>query len=334
MTLLQKISMVGIRASAIRFTIVALLGLIAAPTLMAQFNGPALPPGTGSNRPTTITTDPAILFPANRDVQLGDGDLINVRVFGSPEYLSTVRIDVDGKVQLPLIGVVSLKGLSVTAAETLIARMLIEAEMFRDPQVTIQLLEGPRAVASVIGETHAVVPIVGERRLLEVLAVAGGLPPTASHIITINRPGLPDPIVIDLGTDPSRSAFANIPIFGGDTIVISRVGVVYVLGAFKTTGVVPVMGNSPLTLLQVTALSGGPTFEGEFSDLRIIRTIGNERSLVKVDIKKVMFGKAPDPVLQADDIVFLPSNKLKAVLASGGIGTLLGIVSIALVALK
>jgi len=299
----------------------------------AQFSGPTLPLDTSVNRPATLTTDPAILFPASRDVVLGGGDVITVRVFGPGDYAPTVRIGVDGKVQLPLIGVISLQGLTVTAAETLIAQKLVDAGMFRDPQVTIQLVEGPRATATVIGETHGIVPIVGERRLLDVLAATGGLPATASHVITINRPGLDQPIIVDLGTDPSRSALANIPIFGGDTIVTARVGVVYVLGAFKSQGAIPLLQNSPLTLLQVTSLSGGPTFEGDYKDLRIIRTIGNQRTLVQVDIKKVMYGKAPDPVLQADDVIFLPTNNLKAVLKSGGIGTLIGVVSL-LVALR
>jgi polysaccharide biosynthesis/export protein len=309
------------------------LTLLAAVPASAQFNGPALPPTAGVNRPTTLTTDPAILFPASRDVQLGSDDVITVKVFGPGDYAPTVRIGVDGKVQLPLIGIVSLQGLTITAAETLVAQKLSDAGMFVNPQVTIQLVEGPRAVVSVVGEAHGVVPIVGERRLLDVLAAAGGLPATASHIITIDRPGLAQPIVVDLGTDPALSSLANIPIFGGDTIVVSRVGVVYVLGAFKTPGAIPVLQNSPLTLLQVAALSGGPNFEGDYADLRIIRTNGNTRTLVKVDIKKVMYGKAPDPVLQADDVVFLPTNNLKSVIKSGGIGALLGIVSI-LIALR
>jgi polysaccharide export outer membrane protein len=206
--------------------------------------------------------------------------------------------------------------------------------MFRNPQVTIALVEGPRAAVSLIGEMHGVIPIVGERRLLDVLAAAGGLPATASHIITIQRPGLDLPIVVDLGTDPSRSTLANIPIFGGDTIIVSRVGVVYVIGAFKTQGAIPILQNSPLTLLQVAALSGGPSFEGDYADLRIIRTTGNQRTLVQVDIKKVMYGKAPDPVLQADDVVFLPTSTLKGVLKSGGLGTLFGVVSLALAIAK
>jgi polysaccharide export outer membrane protein len=45
-----------------------------------------------------------------------------------------------------------------------------------------------------------------------------------------------------------------------------------------------------------------------------------------------MNGKVPDPVLQAEDIVFLPSSSWKAAIKSGGIGTLLGIASFLLVA--
>jgi len=316
------------------FALLALLACVAVLPASAQFNGPALPPTVGVNHPTALTTDPAILFPASRDIQLGSGDVIAVKVFGPGDYSPSVRIGVDGKVQLPLIGVVSLQGLTITQAESLIASKLVEAGMFVDPQVTIQVTEGPRASVSIIGEAHGVVPVLGERRLLDILAAGGGLPVTASHIITIDRPGLPQPIVVDLGNDPARSAYANIPIFGGDTIIVGRVGVVYVIGAFKTQGAIPVQGNTPLTLLQVASLSGGPSFAGKYSDMRIIRTVGNERTLVKVDINKVMYGKAPDPVLQADDIIFLPTDTLKGAIASGGIGTLLGIVSIMIAFLR
>ena len=69
-----------------------------------------------------------------------------------------------------------------------------------------------------------------------VVVGGGGLPTTASHIITINRTGVAEPITVDLGTDPAKSAAANIPIFPRDTIIVPRVGVVYLLGAFKTPG--------------------------------------------------------------------------------------------------
>lgn len=302
--------------------------LLAAATAHAQFSGPALPPSANTGKPLTATTDQSILFPVRSDHLLGSGDVITVKLYGPGDYNVTTRIATDGSAQLPLLGPVMLKDLSVSEAETLIEKKLLDAGMFVNPQITLSVVEGPHSSATIIGEVHGVVPIIAERRLLDVLAASGGLPPTASHIITINRPGVAQPIIVDLGTDPASSSLANVPIFGGDTIVVSRVGVVYVIGAFHTQGAVPITQNTPLTLLQVTALAGGPTYEGKFNELRIIRTISGQRSLVKIDIKKVLYGKAPDPVLQADDILFLPTDNMKAILKAGGIGAALGIASV------
>jgi polysaccharide export outer membrane protein len=197
--------------------------------------------------------------------------------------------------------------------------------MYRDPQVTIQITEGPNAVVTLTGELHTVIPIAGSRRLLDVLSTAGGLPASASHVITIHRPGVAEPIVVDLGVDPMSSQLADVPIFAGDTIVVARIGIVYMLGSFKTPGTISLTPYQPLTLLQATALSGGPTFEAKNSDLRIIRTVGDRRTLVKLDIHDVLFGKAPDPILQPNDIVFLPSSALKASITNGTLGTFLGL---------
>jgi polysaccharide export outer membrane protein len=80
--------------------------------------------------------------------------------------------------------------------------------------------------------------------------------------------------------------------------------------------------------LQLASLSGGINFEGKYADLRLIRTVGTERKVVKVDMKKVRDGRAPDPVLQANDIIFLPTDEMKATIKSLGLGGVLGIVSL------
>jgi polysaccharide biosynthesis/export protein len=304
--------------------LVAMMGTAA----RAQFNGPSLGATADVNRPLTPTTDPAILYPAARELRLSPGDVLSVHVYGAPDYTPTARVTIDGSVQLPLIGIVPATGLTVHELQDRIAQRLVAAGMYLNPQVEIQVTESPNQVATISGELHAVVPLLGQRRLFDVLATAGGLPPTASHVITIHRPGVDQPIVVDLGTDPMRSEQSNIPIFPLDTIIVSRIGVVYVLGAFKNQGAFPIQQNSPLTLLQVASIAGGPGFEGKFSDLRIIRTTGITRSVVQVNIKKVMQGKAPDPVLQADDIVLLPTDAMKGAIKSGGIQTVLALASL------
>lgn len=308
------------------------LFLMTTPAVHAQFSGPATSSTSAYNQELIPTTDPAVLYPGERDVVLTIGDDIIIRLFSDPKYTSTVRINNDGTVLLPLIGIVHLEGLSVTQAERLIAEKLEADGMYRNPQVTLQITVGPNAVATVIGEVHATVPIVGSRHLLDVLSVAGGLPPSASHVITINRPGVTKPIVVDLGTDPLISSLKNIPIFPGDTIVVSRIGIIYIFGEFGSqAGTIPLNAYTPLTLTEATALSGGVKWDSRSSDLRIIRTVGDHRTVAVYDIRKVLNGKAPDPILEPNDIVYLPPVPFKQLIESGGLGTILGIVDLALI---
>ena len=296
-----------------------------------QFSGPGVQAPSPHLNSDAVTTDPDILHPPNRSIYINPGDLISVHIFGSLDYAPIARVTLSGTIQLPLIGVVSVRGLTVDQAENLIAEKLKSSGMYRDPQVTIQITETTNGVITISGEGHMVIPASSERPLLEVLAAAGGLPPTASHIITIDRPGVEKPIVVDLGNDPMRSKQVNVPLYPGDTVIISKVGVVYMLGEFKLPGVIPIQQNSPLTLLQAATVAGGPLYDGKFQDLRVIRTVNEHRTLVRVDIKRVMLGKDPDPLLQADDIVFLPTSAIKAALVSGGLNLLVNVANLALI---
>jgi polysaccharide export outer membrane protein len=307
-----------------------------AASAMAQASAPAAPVGVAPVQAATSSTTPlasqSMLYPGE-DFLLAPGDLLAVRVFMQSEYAPIVRVGLDGTVELPFIGSVELKGLTVRAAQTLIAERLRTGQYYRDPEVTIQVLESLNGSVTLAGELKAVVPITGARRLIDVLSAAGGLPVSASHTVRIVRPepdGQEKTIEVNLGADLTHSADAGMLVYPRDIIQISRAGVVYVLGAFAHQGAVPLDQATPLTLLQLAALSGGINFEGRFDDLRLIRTVGTDRKVVEVDIKKVRDGLAPDPVLQANDIVFLPTNAMKATLKSLGAGGVLGIISVIL----
>lgn len=311
---------------------IGMLCLASGTTCMAQFNGPGISASSEVNRTITLTTDPAVLYPPQPELRLGPGDMLGIHIYGSAEYAPQAQVSLDGSIQLPLIGNVAVQGLTIHQTEHLIAERLVSAGMYRDPQINLQLVESPNQIATLAGEIKAIVPLRGPRRLFDVITTGGGLPATASHIITIQRLGREEPIVVDLGTDPAHSQAANIPIFAGDTVLTARMGVIYMLGSFRNQGAVPLQQNTPLTLMQAAALSGGPTFDGKFNDLRLVRTFGLERKVVHVDIKRVMQGRDPDPVLQPDDIVFLPSSPMKAAIKSGGLGTVLGLASILIIA--
>jgi polysaccharide biosynthesis/export protein len=267
----------------------------------------------------------SMLYPGE-DFLLSPGDLLTVHVFGDSSYQPTVRVGLDGNVVLPYLGVLHLQGLTIREARQSITEGLRAGKYYRNPEISIGVMESQNGSVTISGEVRATVPVTGQRRLLDVLSAAGGLPLNASHTVRITRPGMSDPIVVNLGPDMTRSEAADLPIFPRDIITIARAGVVYALGAFTHQGSVPLDQASPLTLLQLVSLSGGAGFEGRFEDLRIIRTEGDGRKLLQVDFKKIRDGKATDPILQANDIVFLPTNGMKAIIKSLGTG---GVVSLA-----
>jgi polysaccharide export outer membrane protein len=218
----------------------------------------------------------------------------------------------------------------VEQAEARIAKALVDGGMYKNPQVNIQVAETPNHVVNVVGEVKApqLVPVAAARHLLDALNSAGGMTPIASHTITILRPSVPDPIVVELGSDPVHSPASNIPVFSGDTIIVSRMGSYYVLGSVKNQGVFPLEPNSPTTLIDALAAANGPLFEARQSQVRIIRTVGNTRKEVRVDMARIVAGKDPDPIIASDDIIYIPGSVLKEAIKSGGIGTLLGAASL------
>jgi len=296
----------------------------------AQFNGQTVAPNTPINIPTVPTTDPAILFPERPPLLLDQGDLLSVHIYGANDYEPLVRVAADGTIQLPLIGILAVRDLTVQEAETRIAKALVDDGMYKDPQVNIQVTETPNHVINVLGEVKnpSLVPVTAARRLLDALDSAGGMTSVASHTITILRPSVPDPIVVDLGSDPVHSPSTNIPVFSGDTIIVSRVGSFYVLGGVKSQGVYSLQPNTPTTLIDALAAASGPLFESKQKQVRIIRTVGNTRKEVRVDMGRITAGKDPDPIIASDDIIYIPTSAFKSAIKAGGIGTLLGITSL------
>jgi len=307
-----------------------LLMVCACFSAQAQFNGQAIDPNTPLNIPAVPTTDPAILFPERPPLVLDQGDLLTVHIFGSTDYTPTVRVAADGTIQLPLIGILAVRDLSVQETEERIAKALVDGGMYKNPQVNIQVTETPNHVINVLGEVKnpSLIQISAARRLLDALNAAGGMDVSASHTITILRPSAPQPIVVELGSDPVHSEASNIPVFSGDTIIVSRVGSFYVLGAVKNQGVFTLLPNSPTTLFDALAQANGALFEAKQGQVRLIRTVGNTRKEVRVNIARIVTGKDPDPILASDDIVYVPSSDLKGAIKAGGIGTLLGVASL------
>src|SRR5882672_2802624 len=118
-------------------------------------------------------------------VKLGAGDLVEVGVYGVPELATKARVSNDGDLYLPLIDYVHVGGLSLEEAQKLLEKRLDDGGFVRNPHVTIFVNEYASQAVTVMGEVGkpGVYPILGDRRLFDLISAAGGLTEKAGRTL-------------------------------------------------------------------------------------------------------------------------------------------------------
>jgi polysaccharide biosynthesis/export protein len=108
-------------------------------------------------------------------------------------------------------------------------------------------------------------------------------------------------------------------VYPGDIVKVSRAGIVYVIGEVRKPGGYALKLNESISVVQAIALSEGLTHTAAKSNARIIRTNpqSGERKESPIDLGKILAGKAPDPMLEAKDIVFVPNSAAKTTFGRG-----------------
>jgi polysaccharide export outer membrane protein len=95
-------------------------------------------------------------------------------------------------------------------------------------------------------------------------------------------------------------------------ITTGTTGEFFVVGAVTKPGAAPLQGARPTTVMQALASVGGLTPVAKESEARLIRTVGNTRSVIPLQLKDIQDGKIPDPLVQADDIILIPTSAMKS----------------------
>ena len=248
------------------------------------------------------------------EVFLGSGDLLAVSVAGAPEYHYEVRISPTGTASLPMLGNVTLAGLSTTQAENVIAKRLQEKGFFNDPQVAVFVKEYATAGISVLGEVQkpGIYPLMGSRTLLDAISAAGGTTPKAGKSVTItHRDELDSPKTILLSSENGHT-MTNVSVHPGDTVEVSKAGMVYVIGAVKEpTGII--LDNPHLTVLQAIAIAHGTNPTASLKSTKLIRKASTSPEELPIPLDTILSAKSPDLELQPDDIVFVPNSAAKTI---------------------
>ncbi|MFZ1917408.1 MAG: polysaccharide biosynthesis/export family protein [Terriglobales bacterium] len=267
-------------------------------------------PALDSTQPGSSSSAP--LLP-NSNVKLGIGDLIEVTVFGIPDLMTKTRISGTGDIYLPLIDYIHVADLTTDEAQELIQKRLEDGGFVRGPHVAIFIDESASQAITMAGEVGrpGPYPAIGERHLLDLIAAAGGLTEKAGRMVTIEHHGDPDhKVVLQLSSNLAEDTQDNVEIYPGDTIIVSRAGIVYVVGDVGHPSGFLIEDNS-LTVLKALALAGGSTKTSALSKTRILRQTPTGVQEIPVNLKKVLYAKAPDVPLTKGDVLFVPGSPLK-----------------------
>lgn len=209
------------------------------------------------------------------EYRLGDGDSIRVLVFQNPDLTLETRVTESGTITYPLIGNLTIGGMTIPAAERTIAAALSAGGFIQKPQVNIVLLQNRGNQVSVLGQVGRSGRFALETfttRLSEMIAIAGGISATGADtaIITGTRDGKFFRKEIDIaGMFLDNNLQDDLVVAGGDVIYVQRQPMYYIYGQVQRAGAFRIERN--MSVRQALALSGGLTARGTERKLGVFR---------------------------------------------------------------
>jgi hypothetical protein len=122
---------------------------------------------------------------------------------------------------------------------------------------------------------------------------------------------------------------ADILVRPGDTVIVPKAGIVYVLGDVAHPGGYVMQNDSQLTVLQAIALAAGASKTASEKNVRLVRNIDGLSHSVDLPLRDMERGRDPDVPLQANDILYVPFSLVKNI--SLGIANITAAASSALI---
>lgn len=275
-----------------------------------------------------------------RDYQVGPEDLLAIEIYGQDKLNREVRVNGQGEITLPLVGVVKVAGLTTVEIEKKLTE-LYDARFLVNPQISVTVKEFRHQRVAVTGAVAkpGSYEIIGPRTLLEVLALAGGIlnvgAPTgtgaqAGDVVHVIRPKRLDDaakvgpqssfapqtetVVIDLRQLVSgREPRLNLLIKNGDVIHVPFAGTAYVLGGVRRPGNVPVKEH--LTVAQAIAMTGGIDPILGTNNITVVRFDDQgQPQNIYLNLKEITTQKDLDLPLKDNDVVVVKESTVKKTL--------------------
>ncbi|HVW77087.1 MAG TPA: polysaccharide biosynthesis/export family protein [Alloacidobacterium sp.] len=253
---------------------------------------------------------------------IGRGDLLHITVFRESDLEQHLRVKDSGDVDLDLAGTVKVAGLTPSQAARVIAQQYKDGHFLNHPQVSVLIEEYATQKVSVLGQVKnpGAFTLAAPRNLLDVLALAGGLTEVADRKITVLRADKTSSATIFLPNDPQADLQSNLMVYPGDTVLVPKAGIVYVLGDVGHPGGFVMQDDAKMTVLEAVALASGVNRTAKEGSTRLIRKVNGKYQDETIPLKDIEQGKHPDMQLEAGDVLYIPFSLAKnVVIATSGI---------------
>ena len=277
--------------------------------------------------------------------RIGPGDVLDIRVFNRPQLSrEAVRVDARGLIRMPLIEG-ELQAACLTEGELAEAIGTRYLKYLRNPQVNVFVKEFQSQPVAVIGAVNSPGQFRLQRqvRLLELLAFANGPADRAGRTVQIihaTDPALCEKTAAVSPDDEVASTFvsyklrdtlegedrANPYVRPGDIISVPDADQIYVVGNVVLPRAIAL--KEPITVSRAIAMAGGEQRDTKRERVRIVRQPpgSTTKQEIYVDLSAIEKRQAEDVVLQANDIVAVPTSTGRTLLRSL-LGTVVPMVS-------
>jgi polysaccharide export outer membrane protein len=266
--------------------------------------------------------------------RIGPRDVLTLTIFagGEKQNVSSMTVSSQGMINVPFIGSVRAKGLTVSELEDRVTKPLA-ADYFVNPEINIVISEYHSLHYYISGAVGApgLYEMKSKATLLELIAKAGGTSADHGNIAYILHPSSErtaskkdnqnpysdkGPEKIDLNKLLDKGDMnQNIELQSGDVIYIPlqssqnlSASKIYVEGEVKSPGVYTYQQG--LTALNACIMAGGFSKFAAPNRTRIIRQKGDKQIIIKINLNDVRDGKIPDAEIKPGDRIHIPETWL------------------------
>ncbi|MEO8327108.1 MAG: SLBB domain-containing protein [Nitrospirota bacterium] len=238
--------------------------------------------------------------PAQQSYRLGSNDLVHIQVYGEDDLNVESKVDGDGNIHYPLLGVLSVAGKTVgELQEDLTARLA--GGYVRMPKVTVYVVRHRNFYVSGEVKTAGGYPYEEGLTVHKALSLAGGWTEKAERgPIKVTR--------VTGGLAETLAATPEMVVLPDDIIVVEAENhKFYASGEVKNPSGYPY--KEGLTIHQAMAMAGGLTEKAERGRFQVLRQVNGHEATVAVGLDSLVL--PDDIIVVAEGQRFYVSGEVK-----------------------